>query len=106
VNRWLTYPQALGAQVRRGEHGTSVVFWQLRKIAATAECYPDGITPDLSDRVYPLLRAYTVFNVAQIDGLAPEITQVVPASWVPQCRPSRSTEAEDRTLAERPGAIQ
>ena len=29
VNRWLTNRQALelGAQVRRGEHGTPVVFW-------------------------------------------------------------------------------
>ena len=32
----------LGAQVRRGAHGTTVVFWQLRRVAATAEAYPRG----------------------------------------------------------------
>ena len=39
LNRWLTYRQAdeLGGQVRRGEHGTTVVFWKLRKVAATAD---------------------------------------------------------------------
>ncbi len=33
INRWLTYRQAaeLGGQVRRGEQGTTVVFWQLKK---------------------------------------------------------------------------
>ena len=38
LNRWLTYRQAdeIGGQVRRGEHGTAVVFWKLRKVAATA----------------------------------------------------------------------
>ena len=88
INRWLTYRQALelGGQVRRGEHGTAVVFWQLKKIAATAEVFPDSATPDLPDRVYPLLRAYTVFNVAQVEGLAPELTQVAPATWEPEAR--------------------
>src|SRR5439155_7057851 len=48
-NRWLTYRQAdeLGGQVRRGEQGTTVVFWKLRKVAATAETYPAENEPDL-----------------------------------------------------------
>ena len=43
VNRWLTYRQALelGGQVRKGEQGTPIVFWQLRKVAAVAETFPD-----------------------------------------------------------------
>ena len=79
VNRWLTYRQAaeLGAQVRRGAHGTTVVFWQLRKVAATAEAFPDEADPpSLPDKVYPLLRAYTVFNVAQVDDLPATYTAV------------------------------
>ena len=88
INRWLTYRQAteLGGQVRRGEHGTTVVFWKLKNIAASAELVPDSAPPDLPDRVYPLLRAYTVFNLAQVEGLAPELTQVAPATWEPEAR--------------------
>jgi antirestriction protein ArdC len=89
VNRWLTYRQAgeLGGQVRRGEHGNTIVFWQLRRIAATAETFPQGEdAPDLPEPVFPLLRAYTVFNVAQIDGLAAELTTVEPPRWEPEAK--------------------
>ena len=80
-NRWMTYQQALklGAQVRRGEHGIAVVFWQLRKVASRVENEPWPDESALSERVIPLLRAYTVFNVAQIDGL-PEIRTDAPES--------------------------
>ena len=59
VSRRLTYRQALelGAQVRRGERGSPVVFWQLRRVAATAEVFPQDDDPpaELPDKVYPLL---------------------------------------------------
>jgi antirestriction protein ArdC len=88
VNRWLTYRQALelGGQVRKGEHGTPVVFWKLRKVAATAETFPDTNPPDLPDRVYPLLRAYTVFNVAQVDGLDAQSSTTKTVEWPPEAR--------------------
>lgn len=89
VNRWLTYRQAheLGAQVRRGAHGTTVVFWQLRRVAATAESIPEEADPPLlPDKVYPLLRAYTVFNVAQVDGLPTSYTAVAKSNWKPEAR--------------------
>jgi antirestriction protein ArdC len=62
-SRWLTYGQAaaLNAQVRVGETGTSVVLYKLHEI-------DDGKTEG-EKRVIPLLRSFTVFNVAQIDGL-------------------------------------
>lgn len=88
LDRWLTYRQAdeLGGQVRRGERGTTVVFWKLRKVDATADAHPDQSEPDLHERVIPLLRAYTVFNLAQIDGL-PEGLMASPAvAWEPQAR--------------------
>jgi antirestriction protein ArdC len=68
VNR-LTYrhAQERGGQVRKGERGT-IVFWQLRKIGVVAEEREDD-PPAPAEKIYPLLRAYTVFNVAQIDGL-------------------------------------
>ena len=88
LNRWLTYRQAdeLGGQVRRGEHGTAVVFWKLRKVAATAETYPAEDEHDLPDRVIPLLRSFTVFNVAQIDGLPPDLMAVPGVAWEPEAR--------------------
>jgi antirestriction protein ArdC len=69
-NRWLTYRQAaaLGGQVRKGEHGTPVVFWKLRESG-----------DDDNPRVIPLLRSYTVFNTAQIDGLPPAMVEPLPS---------------------------
>lgn len=67
---WFTYrqAQALGAQVRRGEKGTTII-------------YADRITrQDQNDSgqdheiSIPFMRAYTVFNAGQIDGL-PETFQ-------------------------------
>jgi antirestriction protein ArdC len=51
LNRWTTYRQALelGGQVRKGERGTTVVFWKLGKIGATADAYPDPGESDLHD---------------------------------------------------------
>lgn len=89
VNRWLTYRKALelGGQVRRGERGTTVVFWQLRRVGVTAETFPDdGDTPSLADKVYPLLRAYTVFNVAQVDGLPASYLACTAVVWEPEAK--------------------
>lgn len=76
-NQWLTYRQALEqrAQVRRGEHGTPIVFWQRR---ATQTEDPED---EPSERRRPFLRAYTVFNVAQIDGLPEPVSSVRPVGW-------------------------
>lgn len=60
--RWLTYRQAdvNGGHVRRGEQGTQVVLWKW--IAREAD-------DEDAERHHPLLRIFTVFNVAQCDGL-------------------------------------
>jgi antirestriction protein ArdC len=64
LNRWLTYRQAseLGGQVRRGERGTTVVLWRLRKLSATANAYPDEGEPDMHERVIPLLQRRCLKN--------------------------------------------
>ena len=62
---WMTFrqAQALGAQVRRGAHGATVVYAnRIRRV----EDRGDGREVE---RSIPFLKAYTVFNVAQIDGL-------------------------------------
>ena len=85
LNRWLTYRQAeeLGAQVRRGERGTAVVLCRLRKVSARAEVYPTPDEPDLDERVIPLLRAFTVFNVSQVDGVPDALRTVLRHDWAP-----------------------
>lgn len=63
-NTWLTYRQAreLGAQVRGGAQGATVIFYRTLEVPAEAE-------EDTASRVIPLLRAFTVFNLDQIDNL-------------------------------------
>ena len=59
---WLTFRQALqlGATVRKGEKSCPVVFWKQTTIDDKESGKPQNI---------PLLRYYSVFNVAQCDGL-------------------------------------
>jgi len=62
---WMTYRQSqeLGAQVRKGEHGSLVVF---------ADRFTKTETNDQGEAVehaIPFMKGYTVFNVEQIDGL-------------------------------------
>jgi antirestriction protein ArdC len=71
---WLTFRQALeaGGNVRKGEHGTTVV-------------YADRFTPEKEKerarqtgeeaRAVPFLKRFTVFNVAQCEGLRPALVE-------------------------------
>ena len=60
THAWMTFKQALdhGANVRKGERGTHVVF--------TKPIVFKGEDDEIEKR--SMLREYTVFNVAQIDG--------------------------------------
>lgn len=62
---WMTFKQALelGAAVRKGETGSTVVF-----ASRFTKSEADGNGGEV-DREVPFLKAYTVFNVEQIDGL-------------------------------------
>jgi antirestriction protein ArdC len=71
---WGTYQQwnTKGAQVRRGERGTTVVFWRIDDRGSQR----DGDEADNEAGQHRVLaRAYTVFNSVQVDGYArPEPT--------------------------------
>ena len=69
-NAWMTYRQAqqIGACVRRGEHGVTVLYYDLKTIRE------DGSE---EERRVPLVRLFTVFNTAQIDDL-PEAYRLTP----------------------------
>ncbi|RUR90064.1 DNA primase [Pectobacterium polaris] len=67
-SRWMTYKQAqaVGGQVRKGEHGTTAIFYTtLEKENEDGEI----------DQI-PMLKTFNVFNVEQIEGL-PLTTEVV-----------------------------
>ena len=76
-SRWLTFHQAaeLGGHVRSGEHGVRVVFYKQHTFTeAGAE------TGDV--RSFPVLRCFTVFNVAQVGGLPDTCFDAPrPATW-------------------------
>lgn len=72
---WMTFKQALGlgASVRKGEHGSLVVYADTFRKTETVEATGEEVERDI-----PFLKGYTVFNVEQIDGL-PERFSETPA---------------------------
>jgi antirestriction protein ArdC len=63
--RYLTFRQAkeLGGHVRKGEHGTQVVFWQKRQYKTR----DDSGEEELRDSL--LMRVYTVFALSQTENV-------------------------------------
>jgi antirestriction protein ArdC len=68
--RWLTYRQAQenGWQVRRGERGTQIEFWQFPDNRVEGPDDSRENDPD-SRRDRFIYRVYTVFNASQIEGI-------------------------------------
>lgn len=66
TGRWATYQQwlAAGAQVRKGERGTSVLLWKPSAPSSDADAEAD--TTARRGRYWR--RSFTVFNADQIDG--------------------------------------
>jgi antirestriction protein ArdC len=74
---WLTFRQALGlgGNVRKGERGTTVVFAdRFIPDQERARAREQGDEPN----AIPFLKRFTVFNVAQCDGLAGDLATVPP----------------------------
>ena len=76
---WMTYRQAqsIGAQVRKGERATHIVFAKTAKKRERDEASGEEV-----EAIIPVRRVYAVFNADQIDGLpekyVPEIPDVNP----------------------------
>src|SRR5260370_12906425 len=66
--RWMTYKQAQeqGWQVRKGEKGTHIEFWQFPERNGRTK---DDDTPTTDPTRGPIRRVYTVFNAQQVDGI-------------------------------------
>ena len=107
TNRWLTFQQAhmLGAHVRRGESGTRIVFFKLLERDDISA--PDGVNvgrfhaanDEPSRKVIPLLRSFTVFNEAQVEGLPAHLT------WPPTPQPEGDAHAAAEALLAQSGAV-
>ena len=79
--RWITYRQAQenGWQVRRGEKGTQIEFWQFPSNQGEDHEGSRDDTPE-SSRDRFIYRVYTVFNASQIEGI-PTHTPRVRQEW-------------------------
>ena len=107
TNRWLTFQQAhmLGAHVRRGESGTRIVLFKL--LERDDSSAPDGVNvgrfhaanDEPSRKVIPLLRSFTVFNEAQVEGLLAHLT------WPTAPQPEGDAYAAAEALLARSGAV-
>lgn len=74
---WLTFRQALslGGNVRKGEHGTTVVYAD--RFIPDDEKKRSRETGDEAQAI-PFLKRFTVFNVVQCEGLPQELMAVAP----------------------------
>jgi antirestriction protein ArdC len=74
---WGTYQQwqERGAQVRKGEKATLVVFWKFAN--ATSETDDGEDTPRSGSRLL-FTRGYSVFNAAQVEGYTPKADAEAP----------------------------
>jgi len=73
---WMTFKQALelGGCVRKGEHGSLVVY-----ASTFTRTETDDKTGEEAERDIPFLKGYTVFNAEQIDGLPERFRAPAPA---------------------------
>lgn len=89
---WLTFNQAkqLGGNVRKGEHGTKIVFWKFDTYETEVA---DGET---EQRKAAFLRYYTIFNLEQTEGLKALLT-------LPPAFPIESAEEVVKRMPNPPG---
>jgi antirestriction protein ArdC len=74
---WMTFKQALelGGHVRKGEKGSQVVYAN-----SVTRTETNTATGEDEERNIPFLKAYTVFNVEQVDGLPSRFYLTEPAA--------------------------
>lgn len=92
--RYLTFKQAkeAGGTVRKGEHGIPVYF--VKHLYAKGDTMRDG---RVTDRNISMLRQYTVFNVAQCDGLPDRVIHGPAGAPVPV---APNADTRDATIDE------
>jgi len=68
VSYWGTFNQfrQIGCRIRKGEKATTIVYWKQIKKTETDK------NGDEKERTIPLLKTWSIFNVAQVEGQAVE----------------------------------
>lgn len=88
AHHWATYRQwsESGAQVRKGERSTTIVFWKQLAGAAADDNESEGEGESGKRRIRMLARTYSVFNVAQVDGfeIAPDKPAPIEPAGLPE----------------------
>jgi antirestriction protein ArdC len=77
-HHWATYKQwqSIGAQVRKGERASLIVFWKrVETVSGETENDSEG---DHEFRPHWIARAYSVFNAEQVDGFGEAPTPPAP----------------------------
>ena len=110
--RWMTYRQAQEHdwQVRKGEKGTQIEFWDVKRITIGE---PETGAPDEEEtperRSRLIHRVYTVFNASQIDGVPAhrvkertpfEVQTPARRSWPAPVQPSITTSSTGLSTTE------
>jgi antirestriction protein ArdC len=94
---WLTFKQAqeLGGTIKKGEHGTPVIFWKLLEVLD--DTLEEGT--EVKAKTIPYLQYSTVFNLSQIEGIErPEDTK-------PAREPLTACEAIITGFVDKPATI-
>lgn len=86
-NAWMTFNQvkAQGGHVRKGEKSSPIVFYKTAYINQNKKYVPASKVEDMTPAQFkeagitpiPVLKLYRVFNVAQTEGLDPDLYEVV-----------------------------
>jgi len=94
---WMTFRQAkeLDAHVRKGEKGSPVVY-----ASTISRTEVDENTGEENERDIPFMKAYTVFNVEQIEGLPAHFYAKAEPRFDPPARISHAESFFDATGAE------
>ena len=75
--RFLTFKQAIetGGNVRKGEHGTKVYFVKQLRVRES----DTDAGEEIDAKIVPMMREYTVFNIAQCENLPQSLIHGKPA---------------------------
>jgi antirestriction protein ArdC len=78
---WATYRQwsEAGAQVRKGERATQIVFWDVRPGPGGERHQPEATPSDEKDSRRIIARSYAVFNSSQVDGWTQPAAPAIPS---------------------------
>lgn len=98
-SRWLTFRQAndIGARIRKGEHGTQIIFYRMREIKDAKGDVSDNASDDT--RSIPMLKTYTVFNASQLESVPDRFDVCPDVAWSP-------VEAAEQVIANTGAVIQ